>query len=82
MSPRFETPTKSDTKAPGGSRSRPGQALSHPLVAIGGLNRDNVGAAVAAGPIVSPSSGVLQRSRSRDRGPGLADAIRNAAVRG
>jgi thiamine-phosphate pyrophosphorylase len=51
VSPVFETPTKTNTKGSWGLEGIAKiRAFSrHPLVAIGGLNRDNVGNVIAAG---------------------------------
>lgn len=51
VSPVFATPTKTDTKDPWGLEglSRIKAFSRHPLVAIGGLNPSNAGAAVKAG---------------------------------
>jgi thiamine-phosphate pyrophosphorylase len=51
VSPVFETPTKTDTKGAWGLEglTRIRAFSRHPLVAIGGLNRDNVPAVVRAG---------------------------------
>lgn len=51
VSPVFDTPTKTDTKAPWGLEglSRIKGYSRHPLVAIGGLNAGNIGPAILAG---------------------------------
>ena len=73
VSPVFETPTKTDTKGAWGldGLARVRAFSRHPLVAIGGLNRDNVaGRRRGRGRLCRRCLGYLQRSRSRDRGPG------------
>lgn len=51
VSPIYSTPTKTDTAAPLGLEGlrRIRQAVSLPLVGIGGVNRDNAGAVIRSG---------------------------------
>jgi len=51
VSPVFATPTKNDTKVPWGldGLARIRKYSSHPLVAIGGIDRQNAGAVIRAG---------------------------------
>jgi len=53
ISPIFATPTKTDTKGPWGlaGLARIRSFSRHPLVAIGGLNRDNIADVVRAGAL-------------------------------
>jgi thiamine-phosphate pyrophosphorylase len=85
VSPVFETPTKADTKSAWGldGLARVKAFSRHPLVAIGGLNRDNVQAAVAAGAdCVAVVSAICSAPDPETAARELADAIRNATVGG
>ena len=80
VSPVFQTPTKTDTKAPWGLEglARIRAFSRHPLVAIGGLNADNAAAVVRAGAegiaVVSAICG--------ERDPRRAARELNAAMQG
>jgi thiamine-phosphate pyrophosphorylase len=81
VSPVFETPTKTDTRGAWGLEglARIKAFSRHPLVAIGGLNRDNVTAVVRAGAdCIAVVSALCAAPDPQAAARELTDAIRRA----
>lgn len=81
VSPIFETPSKSDAGAPIGCKTlrRIRDEVRIPLVAIGGITRDNVGQVIEAGADgVAVISAVAKAPDPRKATANLLDRIKNA----
>lgn len=79
VSPIFPTPTKKDTRGSWGLNglTRVRQLSRHPLVAIGGLNIINAGAAISAGAdSIAVVSAICSAEDPREAAAGLSASIR------
>jgi thiamine-phosphate pyrophosphorylase len=84
VSPVFPTPTKTDTKGAWGIEglARIRAYVKHPLVAIGGLSRENAGAAVEAGADgIAVVSALCCAADPRTEARELSSLIRDALSR-